>query len=73
MIVVDAELGVVIVAVPGFPAWAVHVPLPVPDIVALPPGITAQLTVLSVPASGFAVTVTLAVSVHPLAFVQIKL
>ena len=71
--VVVAELGVVIVDVPGFPACADHVPLPVADIVVVPPGSIAQLTVLSVPASGFAVTVIFAVSVHPLAFVQIKL
>jgi hypothetical protein len=57
--------------VPGFPACADHVPLPVPLIVAVPPGKDAQVTVLSVPASGLAVTVTVAVSVHPLEFVQI--
>ena len=68
-----ADDGVVIVAVPGFPACALQVPLPLAAIVALPPGNTAQLTLLSIPASGFAVTVTLAVSVHPLALVHMKL
>jgi hypothetical protein len=67
----DAE---VIDAVPGLPACAVHVPLPVADIVALPPGNEeTQFTFLSGPAFGLDVTVTLAVSVHPLAFVQMKL
>ena len=71
--VVVAKVGVVIDAVPGFPACADQVPLPVAAIVADPPGSIAHTTVLSNPALGFAVTVTLVVSVQPLAFVQIKL
>jgi hypothetical protein len=71
--VVVGLVAVVMVAVPGLPVCADHVPTPVPPIVALPPGRTAQVTVLSTPALGFAVTTTEAVSVHPLAFVQIKL
>ena len=39
------EAGVVIVAVPGLVARAVHVPLPVAAIVADPPGRMIQLTV----------------------------
>ena len=73
MIVVAALVAVVIVAVPGLPDCAVHVPVPVADMVAEPPGSTAQLTVLSAPALGLAVTTTEAVSVHPLALVQMKL
>ena len=72
VIVVVALAGVVIVAVPGLPAMAVHVPAPVPAIVALPPGRTAHVTVWSAPAFGLAVTTIAAVSLHP-PFVQIKL
>jgi hypothetical protein len=64
-ITVVAEVGVVIVAVPGLLASAVHVPAPVAAIVADPPGNTAQLTVWSGPAFGLAVTITAAVSVQP--------
>ncbi len=73
VIVVVGDDVFVIVAVPGFPLCAVHVPLPVADIVAVPPGNMAHTTVLSIPASGFDVTTTLAVSEHPLIFVQMKL
>ena len=38
-----------------------------------PPGSIAQVTVWSTPALGLAVTVTMAVSEQPLAFVQMKL
>ena len=72
VIVVVGLAGVVIVAVPGLPVCAVHVPVPVPAIVAEPPGSVAQLTVLSGPALGLAVTTTAAVSEHE-PFVQIKL
>ena len=72
VIEVVGEVDVVIVAVPGFPACAVQVPVPVPDIVVLPPGSIAHTTFLSAPASGFAVTTTTAVSLQLLAFVQMK-
>ena len=72
MVVVGLVLDV-IVAVPGFPACAVQVPVPVPFNVTEPPGNVAQDNDLSVPASGFAVTTIDAVSVQPLAFVQMKL
>jgi len=58
VIVVVGLLGVVMVAVPGLPAAAgVHVPVPVPAIVAVPPGSTAHVTVWSGPAFGL-VTMT---------------
>ena len=57
---------------PGLPGISVHVPAPVPLIVAVPPGRRAHTTVLSVPAFGFAVTTIDAVSVHALALVQMK-
>jgi uncharacterized membrane protein YjfL (UPF0719 family) len=44
VMVVVALVEFVIVAVPGFPACAVHVPVPVAAIVAKPPGRIAQLT-----------------------------
>ena len=70
--VVVGLVGVVMVAVPGLPACAVHVPVPVAAIVAEPPGTVIQLTVLSGPALGRVDIVTRAVSVHePL--VQINL
>ncbi len=73
MIVVVGLLGVVMTAVPGFPVGAgVHVPVPVPAIVAEPPGSMAQFTVWSGPAFGLAVTVMSAVSVQPLALVQMN-
>jgi hypothetical protein len=73
MVVVDED-GLVMVAVPGLPACEVHVPDPVAAIVAEPPGMFTQLTVLSGPALGLPETKTLTVSVaHPLLFVQIKL
>ena len=65
VIVVVGLDGVVMVEVPGLPANAVHVPVPVAAIVAEPPGRIAQFTVWSGPAFGFAVTMTLAVSVQP--------
>jgi hypothetical protein len=71
VIVVLALAGVVMAAVPGLPACAVHVPVPVAPIVADPPGSTAQFTVLLGPALGCAVTVTVAVEVH-VPFVQTK-
>ncbi len=50
--VVVGLVGVVMVAVPGLAGelMAVQVPAPVPDMEALPPGRTAQVTVWSVPA-----------------------
>jgi hypothetical protein len=52
VIVVVGLLALVIVAVPGFPVIADHVPVPVPVMVAVPPGSMAQLTTSSVPALG---------------------
>jgi hypothetical protein len=72
VIVVVGDIEEVIVDVPGFVARAVHVPVPVAAIVADPPGRIIQLTVWSGPALGLAVTVTAAVSLHPLALVQMK-
>ena len=60
----------VIMAVPGLPVCAVHVPVPVAAIVAEPPGRTIQLTVWSVPAFGLGVTTIFAVS-EQVPFVQI--
>jgi hypothetical protein len=59
-------LAGVIVAVPGLPlGTGVHVPVPTAAIVADPPGnVATQLTVLSGPALGRAVTVTVATSVQ---------
>ena len=58
--------GAVMVAEPGFPAAAVHVPVAGEAfIVAEPPGTLTQFTVWSAPEFGFAVTVTLAVSGQP--------
>jgi hypothetical protein len=58
VIVVVGLVGLVMTAVPGFPVGAgVHVPVPVPAIVAEPPGSMAQFTVLSGPAFGL-VTIT---------------
>ena len=71
VIVVVGDDVLVMVAVPGFPLCAVHVPLPVALMVAVPPGNAAQFTFLSVPASGFEVTNIDAVSVQSLEFVQI--
>jgi hypothetical protein len=45
VIVVVGEVGVVMVAVPGLPVCAVHVPVPVAAIIAEPPGSVIQLTV----------------------------
>jgi hypothetical protein len=73
VIVVVGLVAVVMVAVPGLPVCALHVPVPTPDIVTDPPGSTTQDNELSAPALGFAVTTTAAVSVHPLALVQMKL
>ena len=42
---VDGVVGFVIVAEPGLPDWADHVPEPVAAIVAVPPGRVAQLTI----------------------------
>jgi hypothetical protein len=64
VIVVVGEVVVVMVAVPGFPVCAVHVPVPVPAIVVeLLRG--KHVMVSSGPAFGLAVTITAAVSVHP--------
>jgi hypothetical protein len=72
--VVVGDVGFVIVALPGLPDCADHVPIPLAAIVALPPGkVTTQLTVLSGPASGFAVMNAIAVSVQPFGLVQMKL
>jgi hypothetical protein len=73
--VVVGLVGVVMVAVPGLAGEpiGVHVPVPVPAMVAVPPGIVAQLTVWSGPALGLAVTTIAAVSVHPEALVHTKL
>ena len=59
-------------AVPGLPICEDQVPTPVAVIVAEPPGSRAQATVLSTPALGLAVTTIDAVSVHPLALVQMN-
>ena len=72
VMVVVGDVGVVIVAVPGLLVQAVHVPVPVPVIVAVPPGRIAQLTIWSNPASGLVVTVTVVVAVHEEPFVQMK-
>ena len=64
--------AVVITAVPGLPACAVHVPAPTAAIVTDPPGRILQVVVWSGPALGLAVTTTAAVSVHP-PLVQMKL
>ena len=65
VIVVVALVGVVMVDVPGFPALAVHVPVPVASIVADPPGSVTQVTVWLGPALAAAVTTTVVVAVHP--------
>ena len=57
----------------GLPERAVHVPVPVAVIVAVPPGTIAQFTVWSVPALGLSVTIIETESAHPLALVQMKL
>jgi hypothetical protein len=72
VIVVVGLVGVVIVAMPGLLTTAVHVPVPVAAIVAVPPGRTTQLTVWSGPASGLVVTITSAESAH-VPLVQIKI
>jgi hypothetical protein len=74
VMVVVGLVAVVIVAVPGLAgeAMAVHVPVPVPAIVAVPPGRVAQLTTWSGPALGLAVTTMDAVSVQPEALVHTK-
>ena len=54
-----------IVAVPALPAPIVQEPMPLAAIVAVP--LVKQDTVWSAPAFGFALTVTLMVSAHPLA------
>ena len=62
--VVVGLLGVVMVALPG-PESGAQVPPPDPDIVAVPPGSTAQVTVLSGPAFGLVtMTVSAAVAVQ---------
>ena len=71
--VVVGLVVLVMIAVPGLVDCAVHVPSPVAVIVAEPLGSMAQVTVWSVPASGFAVTSIERVSAHPLALDQIKL
>ena len=65
MIVVVGLAALVIVAVPGLVPIGVHVPVPAPAIVALPPGNTAHVTVWSAPALGLAVTTMAAVSLQP--------
>ncbi len=66
MVVVGLE-AVVMVAVPGLPVEAVHVPVPVAAMVAVP----YWQTLWSGPALGLAVTVTVIVS-FPLPVVQTK-
>jgi hypothetical protein len=70
--VVVGLVGVVMVAVPGLPAWADQVPAPTAAIVAVPPGSVVQVTVWAGPALGPAVTITAAVSVHD-PFAHLKL
>ena len=70
--VVVGLAALVMVAVPGLPAIAVHVPAPMPAIVAEPPGRMAQVTVWSGPALGLVLTMTATVSVQP-PFVHMKL
>jgi hypothetical protein len=70
---VEALVALTIVAVPGLPVIVAHVPIPVPAIVAMPPGSTTQLTVWFGPALGLAVTTIEAVSLQPDALVQIYL
>lgn len=45
MTLVDELVGMVMVEFPGLPGMAVHVPVPVADMVARPPGRAAQVTV----------------------------
>ena len=73
MIVVVAEPGVVIVAVPGLPACADQIPpaAGVAAMVAVPPGSVAHVTVFAGPALGLAATVTVVVAVQ-VPTVQIK-
>jgi hypothetical protein len=73
VMLVAALLAFAMLAVPGLPVIAVHAPVPVADMAALPPGSTAQLTIISAPASGFAVTITDAVSPQPDTFDQMNL
>jgi hypothetical protein len=73
VMLVAALLAFAMLAVPGLPVIAVHVPVPVADMVALPPGSVAQLTSISAPASGFAVTITDEVSPQPDALDQMNL
>ena len=66
--VVVGEVGVVMVAVPGLPERAVHVPVPDAAIVVVPLGREVTTMVRSAPAFGLAVTVTVAMpDVPPLA------
>ena len=60
---VAAMDGAAIVAVPGLPDMAVHIPPPDAPMVALPPGSVAQDTTLSGPAI-VVLTMTFAVSVQ---------
>jgi len=60
---VDEDEGVMMVVAAGLVDSAVHVPIPVAAIVAVE---YWQVT-RSGPALGFAITITLAVSVHPFA------
>ena len=73
MMVVVAELGVVIIAVPGLPACGDHMPpaAGVAAMVAVPPGKVAQFTFCAGPALGWAATVTVVVEVQA-PTVQIK-
>jgi hypothetical protein len=71
VIVVVGDVGVVMIAVPGLPVWAVHIPIPVAAIVAVPPGSTVQATIWSGPASAPLLTVTIAVSLQaPLEYIN---
>ena len=72
MTVVVAEVALVIVAVPDADESSVHVPAPVPAIVAEPPGRDIQVSVWSTPADGPVLTVTVAVSEQPAALVHLN-
>jgi hypothetical protein len=65
VIVVVGEKGALIVAVPGLPVAAVHVPIPVAAIVAVFPGHGPLVAISSGPALGLPITITVAVSVCP--------
>ena len=63
MIVVVGLVGAVIMAVPGLPAMAVHVPVSMAAMVAEPPGSIAHVTVWSDPAGGINGATVIVVSI----------